>query len=836
MKARIEHERRSAGRDLELDLKEGPGGIRDVEFLVQAFQLFYGGREPRCARATCSTALRSARRGSSCCPQTRPRSLRDAYLWLRRAEHALQLAEEQQTARVPANAPRQHRAGAAHGLPRSRAPRTARDRLLEDWTAARGEVRSHFEALVLGAASDGASRAAPARRRSRASPLAARLAAAAAPLRRAPLRRRRCGATARRPALRGLARARRDPARARRLPVASPGLARARRARWTPGTLGRRARASSPRARWTSSRRRSRDRARRAAPAAPRGDGARRLLRSRRPRPLRGASPSSSRSSPRRSSATRSALARASCAAPYAAGFAVIGMGKIAGREFTYHSDLDLIFLYAGRPDEIDAGLAHRPAPDLVPHDHDGRGHRLRRRHASASRPARQGMLVTSFDGFDALPARDRGDLGAPGAAARARDRRRAGDRRATLLAACAAYVLARRPQALAVARRPARARRARARAASAARTRPQDGAGGLMDVDFLAGGGLLERGAPRTSRRFRASPRMLAARCAARRATSSACSPTTHALRVVEARARWVAGRAVEEIPAEGEGSRRSPSSSSRGSPPRSCSSGCAPRDGASAPPIRRWSPPRRSPRSRPDRRLAAGSGTLAGDPEDRMTARLDYPAFDCDNHYYEALDAFTRHMDPRLAKKAVQWAVIDGRKRLLVAERINRFIPNPTFDPVAKPGCLDHFFRGDNPEGLDIRAAFGELEPIRPAYRDRDGAARADGRAGDRGLPAVPDARRRHRAPAAPRRRADARDAARLQPMARRGLGLRLARAHLRGADALADGRERRRWRSSSGCSRATRASCSCARRPCPAPSGARSATPTSIRSGRA
>jgi predicted TIM-barrel fold metal-dependent hydrolase len=102
-------------------------------------------------------------------------------------------------------------------------------------------------------------------------------------------------------------------------------------------------------------------------------------------------------------------------------------------------------------------------------------------------------------------------------------------------------------------------------------------------------------------------------------------------------------------------------------------------------------------------------------------MTARLDYPAFDCDNHYYEALDAFTRHMDKRLAKKAVQWVVIDGRKRLLVAERINRFIPNPTFDPVAKAGCLDKFFRGENPEGLDIRAAFGELEPIRPAYRDR-------------------------------------------------------------------------------------------------------------------
>jgi hypothetical protein len=102
-------------------------------------------------------------------------------------------------------------------------------------------------------------------------------------------------------------------------------------------------------------------------------------------------------------------------------------------------------------------------------------------------------------------------------------------------------------------------------------------------------------------------------------------------------------------------------------------------------------------------------------------MPPRLDYPAFDADNHYYEALDAFTRHMDRRLAKRAVQWAVIDGRPRLLVAEKVNRFIPNPTFDPVARAGCLDAFFRGENPEGLDIRAAFGELEPIRPAYRDR-------------------------------------------------------------------------------------------------------------------
>ncbi len=101
---------------------------------------------------------------------------------------------------------------------------------------------------------------------------------------------------------------------------------------------------------------------------------------------------------------------------------------------------------------------------------------------------------------------------------------------------------------------------------------------------------------------------------------------------------------------------------------------------------------------------------------------AQLPFRAFDADNHYYEAEDAFTRHLDKKLARRAMQWAQIDGRKRLLVGGKINRFIPNPTFDPVARPGVLDEYFRGKNPEGKDIAALFGELDPIHPAYRDRD------------------------------------------------------------------------------------------------------------------
>ena len=105
---------------------------------------------------------------------------------------------------------------------------------------------------------------------------------------------------------------------------------------------------------------------------------------------------------------------------------------------------------------------------------------------------------------------------------------------------------------------------------------------------------------------------------------------------------------------------------------------------------------------------------------------AALDFKIFDGDNHYYEAEDAFTRHMDSRMQRRCMQWAEIRGRKSLLVAGQVNRFIPNPTFDPVAKPGCLDDYYQGKNAGALSIKEAFGDLEPIRPEYRDRDARIR--------------------------------------------------------------------------------------------------------------
>lgn len=102
---------------------------------------------------------------------------------------------------------------------------------------------------------------------------------------------------------------------------------------------------------------------------------------------------------------------------------------------------------------------------------------------------------------------------------------------------------------------------------------------------------------------------------------------------------------------------------------------------------------------------------------------AELDFTPFDADNHYYEAEDAFIRYIDPAMEKRCMQWAEVGGKRRLLVGGKINKFIPNPTFDPIAKPGSLENYFRGRNTDGLDIKTLFGDLDPLaeHPGYRDR-------------------------------------------------------------------------------------------------------------------
>ncbi|WP_163757775.1 amidohydrolase family protein [Mycobacterium botniense] len=102
---------------------------------------------------------------------------------------------------------------------------------------------------------------------------------------------------------------------------------------------------------------------------------------------------------------------------------------------------------------------------------------------------------------------------------------------------------------------------------------------------------------------------------------------------------------------------------------------------------------------------------------------ANLSYKAIDVDNHYYEPLDAFTRHLDKKFKRRGVQM-VSDGKHTLaIIGDRVNRFIPNPTFDPIIVPGCLDLLFRGAVPEGVDP-ASLMKVERLEkhPEYQNRD------------------------------------------------------------------------------------------------------------------
>ena len=67
---------------------------------------------------------------------------------------------------------------------------------------------------------------------------------------------------------------------------------------------------------------------------------------------------------------------------------------------------------------------------------------------------------------------------------------------------------------------------------------------------------------------------------------------------------------------------------------------------------------------------------------------SKIDFPVFDADNHYYEATDAFTRHIEPGFAKRAMQWADVDGKQRLVVGGQGQPVHPEPDVRPRRPAG----------------------------------------------------------------------------------------------------------------------------------------------------
>jgi len=61
-----------------------------------------------------------------------------------------------------------------------------------------------------------------------------------------------------------------------------------------------------------------------------------------------------------------------------------------------------------------------------------------------------------------------------------------------------------------------------------------------------------------------------------------------------------------------------------------------------------------------------------------------------------------------------------VRGRTKIVVRGRISEYIPNPTFEVVARPGAQEDYFRHGNPEGKSRREIFGEPMRSIPAFRE--------------------------------------------------------------------------------------------------------------------
>jgi predicted TIM-barrel fold metal-dependent hydrolase len=100
-------------------------------------------------------------------------------------------------------------------------------------------------------------------------------------------------------------------------------------------------------------------------------------------------------------------------------------------------------------------------------------------------------------------------------------------------------------------------------------------------------------------------------------------------------------------------------------------------------------------------------------------MARTCDFMVFDADNHLYETEDALTKFL-PKAYKDAIQYVQVRGRTKIVVRGLISDYIPNPTFDVVARPGAQEDYFRNGNPEGKSYREIIGEPMKCLPGFRE--------------------------------------------------------------------------------------------------------------------
>ncbi|HWC84729.1 MAG TPA: amidohydrolase family protein [Pseudonocardiaceae bacterium] len=96
-----------------------------------------------------------------------------------------------------------------------------------------------------------------------------------------------------------------------------------------------------------------------------------------------------------------------------------------------------------------------------------------------------------------------------------------------------------------------------------------------------------------------------------------------------------------------------------------------------------------------------------------------VPYSLFDADNHLYETEESLTRFL-PKKYAGAIQYVQVNGRTKIAVRGQISDYIPNPTFEVVARPGAMEEYFKNGNPEGKSRREIFGKPMKAIPAFRE--------------------------------------------------------------------------------------------------------------------
>jgi [glutamine synthetase] adenylyltransferase / [glutamine synthetase]-adenylyl-L-tyrosine phosphorylase len=102
-------------RELKDNVKLGPGGIREIEFVVQSQQLIRGGSEPALRTPSLLDALPRLA-GAKLLPEAAVAELAEAYAFLRRVENRLQMAEDAQVHALPEDASGLARLARAMGI------------------------------------------------------------------------------------------------------------------------------------------------------------------------------------------------------------------------------------------------------------------------------------------------------------------------------------------------------------------------------------------------------------------------------------------------------------------------------------------------------------------------------------------------------------------------------------------------------------------------------------------------------------------------------------------------------------------------------------------------